>query len=84
MFFHESHRVAVPWVLPMQQGKQTDWNYNLPNKANKTSELPSKVNELNSNLPNMTNNTRENFWPGSQANKLNSNLPRGKWNKQIT
>ena len=29
-------------------------NYNLPNKANKTSELPSELNKLNSNLPNET------------------------------
>ena len=26
-------------------------NYNLPNEANKTSELPCEVSKLNSNLP---------------------------------
>ena len=31
--------------------------YDLPSKANKTSEFPSEVNKLNSNLPNETNET---------------------------
>ena len=34
-------------------------NYNLPSKANKTSELPSEMNKLNFNLPNETNKTSE-------------------------
>ena len=34
-------------------------NYNLPSKANKTSELPSEVSKLNSIVPNETNKTSE-------------------------
>ena len=33
--------------------------YNLPNEANKTSELPREVNKLNSNFPNEKDETSE-------------------------
>ena len=47
MFFHDTKVYGL--------------NYNLLNKckANKTSELPSEVYKVNSNLPNETNKTSE-------------------------
>ena len=53
-----------------QDTKVYGLNYNLPSKANETSQLPSEVNKLNFIMPNETNETSK---LAAEANKRNNN-----------